>query len=241
MVQLQPDLPSRVLQRKINNQGREFANEVLAAFHKLTEVEKCISSVYYPQANRLVNTINHNPETTQSQRRKLAQSSPRHPDGIQDIQEGKHWIQSILSDAWQRIQAACPLMVWWYLNEIGCSCPSHPWWSRPRWCQGPPGSHQQPQGYPGDIVQGNIQKAHDKQKRDYKKRNKKKEAFKKRSTILLWNQQRADLKGVKMTDPWMGPYCHTWCHDMTSQDTMSCGVTSWRRVTSHDMTWHDVT
>lgn len=39
---------------KVNDQGREFVNEITNELHHLTDVEQCIASVYYPQANGLV-------------------------------------------------------------------------------------------------------------------------------------------------------------------------------------------
>lgn len=38
----------------MNDHGREFVNEITNELHHLTDVEQCIASVYYPQANGLV-------------------------------------------------------------------------------------------------------------------------------------------------------------------------------------------
>ena len=39
---------------QINDQGREFVNQVCDELHKLTGVEKRVTSAYHPQANGLV-------------------------------------------------------------------------------------------------------------------------------------------------------------------------------------------
>ena len=60
-----------------------------------------------------------------------------------------------------------------------------------------------------DIAQTaseNILLAQDRQKRAYKARNKCKFFFTVGDKVLLWNLRRADRKGGKMTDPWLGPY-----------------------------------
>ena len=40
---------------QINDQGREFVNEVCKQLHELTEVEQRVTSSYHPQVNGLVN------------------------------------------------------------------------------------------------------------------------------------------------------------------------------------------
>ena len=39
---------------QINDQGREFVNEVCKQLHELTGVEQRVTSAYHPRANRLV-------------------------------------------------------------------------------------------------------------------------------------------------------------------------------------------
>ena len=43
---------------QINDQGREFANEVCKQLHELTGVEQRVTSAYHPQANGLVERQN---------------------------------------------------------------------------------------------------------------------------------------------------------------------------------------
>jgi len=43
---------------QINDQGREFVNEVCKQLHELTGVEQRVTSAYHPQANGLVERQN---------------------------------------------------------------------------------------------------------------------------------------------------------------------------------------
>ena len=43
---------------QINDQGREFVNEVCKQLHELTGVEQKVTPAYYPQANHLVERQN---------------------------------------------------------------------------------------------------------------------------------------------------------------------------------------
>ncbi|CAK9302787.1 unnamed protein product [Gordionus sp. m RMFG-2023] len=52
----------------------------------------------------------------------------------------------------------------------------------------------------------NILVAQDRQKRDYQKRLKDKIPYEVGQQVLIWNSRRADRKGGKMSDPWLGLY-----------------------------------
>ena len=41
------------IKMQINDQGREFVNEVSSKLHKMTGVNQCVTSAYHPQANGL--------------------------------------------------------------------------------------------------------------------------------------------------------------------------------------------
>jgi len=56
---------------------------------------------------------------------------------------------------------------------------------------------------------GNIEKAQEKQKRDYHKRHTRKKQFSVGEHVLLWNLRRSDRKGGRMNDPWLGPFTVT--------------------------------
>ena len=45
-------------QIQINDQGREFVNEISTELHRLTGTEKRVTSAYHPQANGLVERQN---------------------------------------------------------------------------------------------------------------------------------------------------------------------------------------
>ena len=45
---------------QINDQGREFVNEISKALHKKTGTEQCITSAYHPQSNGLCERQNWN-------------------------------------------------------------------------------------------------------------------------------------------------------------------------------------
>ena len=73
------------------------------------------------------------------------------------------------------------------------------------------------------IVCENIIHAQDKQKRAYKARNLSKKAFKIGDKVLSWNLRRADRKGGRMSDPWLGPYTVSTitangAYELTSKD-----------------------
>jgi len=55
-------------------------------------------------------------------------------------------------------------------------------------------------------VAENILDAQEKQRRDYQARHKSKQDFEVGDKVLVWNTRRADRKGGKMSDPWLGPY-----------------------------------
>ena len=52
----------------------------------------------------------------------------------------------------------------------------------------------------------NIQEAQARQKQDYERRHKSKRKFQVGEKVLLWNLRRADRKGGRSVDPWLGPY-----------------------------------
>jgi len=56
------------------------------------------------------------------------------------------------------------------------------------------------------LVSENITQAQARQKRDYQARHKAKKQFNVGDKVLLWNLRRADRKGGRMQDPWLGPY-----------------------------------
>ena len=49
---------------QINDQGRKFVNQVCDKLHKLTGVEKRVTSAYHPQANELVERQNRTTENS---------------------------------------------------------------------------------------------------------------------------------------------------------------------------------
>ncbi|CAK9304747.1 unnamed protein product, partial [Gordionus sp. m RMFG-2023] len=132
-------IPSKV---QINDQGREFVNQVSNEYHKLVGTLQRVTSAYHPQANGM---DDREPET--------------------DLND--------LSD-----------------TDYDCNFQRR-----------------------ADNMKGifktatkNIIKAQLKQQRDYKTRNAAKNAFYHINDKVLWNNRRADRKGGKMLQPWVGPY-----------------------------------
>ena len=207
---------------QINDQGREFVNASSTRLHELTGVKQRITSPYHPQSNGLTERNNRTIQNSllkvleekeedwaralpgvlfafRTSKQKSTGCSPfflmygrqaRLPIESQDTGEDEECKLrgKIIDDS---IQDAITKRI----NTI-----------------------EKLRTDTTNKVMDNITSAQDRQKRDYQKRHQQKKTFEEGESVLLWNLRRADRKGGKMKEPWLGPYTiHTVMDNGTYQ------------------------
>lgn len=198
---------------QINDQGREFVNKVSDELHGLTGVKQRITSAYHPQSNGLTERNNRSIQCSllkvlqehqlewpkalpgvlfafRTSRQKSTGYSPfflmygrqaRLPLEIED--KGDDTCEEEVKDA-------TPILDEFLDHEF----------------QERLAAIENVRMKVKDVVEGNIKHAQDRQKRDYEKRHAHKRHFVDGDEVLLWNSRRADRKGGKSQNPWLGPY-----------------------------------
>jgi hypothetical protein len=199
---------------QINDQGREFVNRVSTTLHELTGVNQRITSAYHPQANGLTERSNRTIQT--GMLRILSEHQDRwdkvlpgvlfaYRTSVQKstqytpfyLMYGRHAklpvdceLECIVDDVEREAEIAVPITDESAEDDIQSRLTSI--------------------NYVRTAISkdatDNIVKAQERQKRDYAKRHGKKQAFAEGDDVLLWNLRRADRKGGRMKDPWLGPY-----------------------------------
>ncbi|CAK9302239.1 unnamed protein product [Gordionus sp. m RMFG-2023] len=188
---------------QINDQGREFVNEISNNFHKLIGTMQRVTSAYHPQANGMVERVNR---TIQNALLKCIKDD-----------------QLIWTDA-------LPGIIFAYntsLHESSKFTPYQLMYGRKAKQAYEIDEEEDidPDNVPEadlescfqdtvsrmndihEIAAGNIDLAQLKQQRDYRSRNAgRNNHYLVNDQVLIWNSRRADRKGGKMTRPWMGPY-----------------------------------
>ncbi|CAK9302255.1 unnamed protein product [Gordionus sp. m RMFG-2023] len=192
---------------QINDQGREFVNEVSTNYHKLVGTMQWVTSVYHPQANGMVERVNR---TIQNALLKcieddylvwtdalpgilFAYNTSCHDTSKFtpfELMYGRKAIQAYGNDEENYIDPD-------NVEEI----------DREKHFQSIVSKMQDIH----NIAMGNINLAQLKQQRDYRTRHTGKNApYKINDKVLIWNSRRADRKGGKMTRPWLGPFTIVW-------------------------------
>src|ERR1043165_927791 len=199
---------------QINDQGREFCNEVSANLHQLTGTKQRITSAYHPQANGLVERQNR---TIQGSLPKvLGSNQDRWPDALQGVlfafrtARHKSTGQTPFEMMYGR-KAVLPIENQFFpvhipeesvpvdLNAEELSLNEHEF-------QEHLNVIQKAQNIVHVEAAKNITKAQKRQKRDYESRHKLKESFKVGDKVLVYNLRRADRKGGRACQPYAGPY-----------------------------------
>jgi hypothetical protein len=213
---------------QINDQGREFVNQVSSTLHSLTGVKQRITSAYHPQANGLTERNNRT------------------------IQSSLLRVLSVNQDEWVK---ALPGVLFAYRTSVQKSTGYTPFFlmygrqaKLPIECESlevtesddtpaalilDEADDSELQARLKSITQlqtaiakdasDNVLKAQDRQKRDYAKRHSNKKPFAVGDAVLLWNLRRADRKGGRMKDPWLGPYkvgrdCGNGTYELINQE-----------------------
>ncbi|KAK7502145.1 hypothetical protein BaRGS_00006509 [Batillaria attramentaria] len=204
---------------QINDQGREFVNQVSVELHRLIGVKQNITSAYHPQANGLVERNNR---TIQSSLLKTLRDEEDWVGALPgvlfafrtSVQKSTRYTPFFLLYGRQarlpvedEINPICSSST--DGNDVnvsvfeGCEDTSCPEDIKQRL-----ESLRQPYTVVKDKVSENITQAQDRRKRDYEKRHGQKRMFVVDELVLLWNLRCADRKGGGggMKAPWQGPY-----------------------------------
>lgn len=201
---------------QINDQGREFVNQVSARLFQLTGTAQRITSAYHPQANGLVERSNR---TVQGALLKVLENEQdRWPEALNGvlfaIRTSKH-----------KSTGYSPFYMLYGRNAVIPVCHeehslSHAQ-STERYSSETLNSDTEMDMTQFNEVMDhmtrvkqivfqkaseNIEKAQTRQKKDYDKRHRDGTCFNTGDVVLLWNMRRADRKGGKQTKPWLGPY-----------------------------------
>jgi len=196
---------------QINDQGREFVNQVSTTLHQLTGVKQHISSAYHPQSNGLTERNNRTIQSsmlrilgsTEDQwvkvlpgllfayRTSVQKSTGFTPFYLMYGRQAKLPLEFEASDDVTTADTVAEMIIDESIDndvQTRLSAINHL------------------RSAVSKSVSENIVRAQDRQKRDYQKRHLKKTPFAQGDDVLLWNLRRADRKGGKMQSPWLGPY-----------------------------------
>lgn len=199
---------------QINDQGREFCNEVSMKLHLLTGTKQRITSAYHPQANGLVERQNR---TIQGSLLKVLENDQeRWPDALQGIlfafrtarnkstgqtpfemMHGRKAVLPIESQFFPVDILEESVLVGSNAEEI---CVKENEFEEQL------GFIKKAQHIIHEEAAKNIIKAQKRQKADYEERHKLKEKFKIGDKVLVYNLRRADRKGGRGCQPYDGPY-----------------------------------
>ena len=193
-------------QTQINDQGREFVNEVATALHDMTGVEQRITSAYHQQANGLVERQNRTIKNTLI--KVLNENVNEWPTVIEGVLFA-HRVSRHRSTNYSPFfllynrHPVLPIDVK-YKDSTSTL------------------SHDEEFGYKmfHDVLKSantmrkkihedasvNIKKAQERQKRDYDQRHKSNRTIKIDDKVLVLNDKRQDRKGGKFSYRWIGPY-----------------------------------
>ena len=197
---------------QINDQGREFVNQVSRLLHSLYGTKQRITSAYHPQSNGLVERNNR---TVQS------------------------WLLKVLAEKHEEWPSALPGVVFSYntsKNKTTLVTPFYLMYGRKaripldsEWLDDSEDCEEilatdvivdlDDEGLKARVsaindiqkrvfpkIAANIKVAQERQAKDYRKRHISLTPFLIGAQVLVWNQKRADRKGGKHVDCWLGPY-----------------------------------
>ena len=196
---------------QINDQGREFVNRVCTVLHELTGVKQRVTSAYHPQSNGLTERNNRTIQTAMlrvlsdnqeqwvkvlpgvlfAYRTSVQKSTGYTPFYLLYGRQAKLPLECELVDCGEDEEGTAMMVIDDSTeSEIAARLRAI--------------NHLRT-AISKDASE-NIIKAQDRQKRDYAKKHAKKRPFVEGDDVLLWNLRRADRKGGRMKDPWLGPY-----------------------------------
>ena len=187
---------------QINDQGREFVNEMSKELHRMTGTEQRVASAYHPQANGLCERQNRTIKDA------LVKALDENPENWPTIIEGILFAHRVSRHAWTKYspfyllynrEPTLPIDIKYNLvgeeepfdRETFDSILSRTITIRE-------GIHQ--------TAGENIKAAQKKQKRDYDRRHQVPNVIRVGERVLLKNLKREDRKGGKFTHKWVGPY-----------------------------------
>ncbi|XP_065313505.1 uncharacterized protein LOC135922911 isoform X1 [Gordionus sp. m RMFG-2023] len=194
---------------QINDQGREFCNNVCTEFHKYCGIVQRVTSAYHPQANGLVERVNR---TIQNRIAKSVLDIPTDwPDALvgvcgtynscihsstgfspYELMYGQKprrplTLQNNIEDVLALPEVMAKITIDHCLKEELEIKMAH-------------------LKKITELAIQNIGIAQLKQKKDYEKRSNGSKSFILGQKVLAWNHKRSDRKGGKMLNPWIGPY-----------------------------------
>lgn len=199
---------------QINDQGREFCNQVASELHGLTGVHQRVTSAYHPQANGLVERANR---TIQGGMLKVLQEQqsqwPRVLNGLLFAYRTSRNKSTGITPFEMMFgrKAITPLQCGMEednveLQEVEFDLENEEYLVDAEEVQRNLENILQVQALVHEEAERNILKAQARYKKDYEVRHGKKLTFKPGDKVLVWNLRRADRKGDKSKLPWEGPY-----------------------------------
>ena len=202
------------IQIQINDQGREFVNEVNSNLHRMTGTEQRVTSAYHPQANGLVERQNR------SIKESLVKVLNEKPTEWPYIIEGilfAHRVSRHYSTKYSPFQLlynrepTLPIDLKYNLDEQQAAVEQiedvdgdHPFDVKTFDTVLSQAKSIREEVY--EVTGANIVKAQAKQQRDYNRRHQLPNSLNINDKVLLKNQKRTVRKGGKFTYKLLGPY-----------------------------------
>ena len=205
---------SSCIQIQINDQGREFVNEVNSNLHRMTGTEQRMTSAYHPQANGLVERQNRSIKESLV---KVLNEKPTEWPYIIDGILFAHRVSRHYSTKYSPFQLlynrerTLPIDLKYNLDEQQAAVEQiedvdgdHPFDVKTFETVLSQAKSIREEVY--EVAGANIVKAQAKQQRDYNCRHQLPNSLNINDKVLLKNLKRKDRKGGKFTYKWLGPY-----------------------------------
>ena len=192
---------------QINDQGREFVNEVIENLHEMTGVEQRITSAYHPQSNGLCERQNRNIKES------LVKVLDAKPSEWPYVIEGVLFAHRVSKHSSTKFspfflmynrKPVLPVDIQYNLDDTENAENDDPFNMEvfntilSSTLSLREEAHQE--------ASKNIVKAQEKQQKDYNRRHTGPTSFKIKDKVWLKNQRRQDRKGGKFSYKWTGPY-----------------------------------
>lgn len=200
---------------QINDQGREFINDVSAHLHRMTGVKQRVTSAYHPQANGLVERQNR---TIKNSLVKCLEGNPKKWPYVIEGVLFAHRVSKHASTGYSPF-----FLLYNREPKLPIDIDLNSGQNRP---SGVCRDSNDDSDIPFDMAtfqsalkfmlsirsdihdkaSSNIQRAQKRQKLNYERRHASKVALKEGDDVLMKNMRRKDRKGGKFSDQWLGPY-----------------------------------
>ena len=193
---------------QINDQGKEFVNEVITDLHEMTGVDQRITSAYHSQSNGLCESQNRN--IKESLVKVLNAKPSEWPYVIEGVlfahRVSKHSSTKFsLFFLMYNIHPVLPVDIEYSLNGTDeTSVNDQPF--NMEVFNAMLSSTLSLRNEAHQEASKNIAKAQEKQQKDYNRRNTVPASLKIKDKVWLKNQRRQDRKGGKFSSKWTGPY-----------------------------------